>query len=69
MIKDSVLLSFGQRVQKLRTDKHLSQEQLAEAAGLHRTYIGMVERAERNISLKNIARIARALQVDMKELF
>lgn len=69
MIKDPVLLSFGQRVQKLRTDKHLSQEQLAEAAGLHRTYIGMVERAERNISLKNIARIARALQVDMKELF
>lgn len=69
MIKDPVLLSFGQRVQKLRTDKHLSQEQLAEAAGLHRTYIGMVERAERNISLKNIAKIARALQVDMKELF
>ena len=69
MIKDSVLLSFGQRVQQLRTDKHLSQEQLAEAAGLHRTYIGMVERAERNISLKNIAKIARALQVDMKELF
>lgn len=69
MIKDPVLLSFGQRVQKLRTDKHLSQEQLAEAAGLHRTYIGMVERAERNISLKNIAKIARALRVDMKELF
>lgn len=69
MIKDTVLLRFGQRVQKLRTDKHLSQEQLAEAAGLHRTYIGMVERAERNISLKNIAKIARALQVDMKELF
>lgn len=69
MIKDPVLLSFGQRVQKLRTDKHLSQEQLAEAASMHRTYIGMVERAERNISLKNIARIARALQVDMKELF
>ena len=69
MIKDTVLLRFGQRVQLLRTDKHLSQEQLAEAAGLHRTYIGMVERAERNISLKNIAKIARALQVDMKELF
>ena len=69
MIKDTVLLRFGQRVQMLRTDKHLTQEQLAEAAGLHRTYIGMVERAERNISLKNIARIARALQVDMKELF
>jgi len=47
----------------------MSQERLAERAGLHRTYIGAIERGERNVSLKNIARIAKALGVQAKDLF
>jgi len=47
----------------------MSQEKLAEVAKIHRTYIGSVERGERNVSLDNIYKIAKALQVDVKELF
>lgn len=57
-------VEFGRRMRKLREKAELSQEQLAEEAGLHRTYIGSVERGERNVSLQNILRIARALEVD-----
>ncbi|MEN3334550.1 MAG: hypothetical protein V7641_3915 [Blastocatellia bacterium] len=46
----------------------LSQEQLAEKAGLHRTYIGMIERAEKNLTLINIGKIAKALRVNIDEL-
>ncbi|MGA3213558.1 MAG: helix-turn-helix transcriptional regulator [Terriglobales bacterium] len=53
---------FGQNVRKLRAELHVSQEKLAEFCGLHRTYIGSVERGERNVSLQNIVRISRALQ-------
>lgn len=53
----------------MRLQKGLTQEELAFRAGLHRTYIGAVERAERNISLKNIARIAQALDIDIRLLF
>lgn len=63
------LKKFGKRVAVLRKDTGLSQEKLAELAGLHRTYIGAIERGERNISLKNIQKIARALTVDIKSLF
>ncbi|WP_329367539.1 helix-turn-helix domain-containing protein [Streptomyces sp. NBC_00669] len=62
------LARFGSRVRKLREAHGLSQEELAEAAHLHRTYIGSVERGERNISLINIHRIARALRVPPGEL-
>ncbi|MEM9423827.1 MAG: helix-turn-helix transcriptional regulator, partial [Spirochaetota bacterium] len=51
------LLSFGYHVRKLRKDKNLSQEQLAEKSELHRTYIGMIERGEKNITLLNIVKI------------
>ena len=59
---------FGQNVRRLRKAHGFSQEELAERAGLHRTYIGSVERGERNISLDNIVAIARALGVAVAEL-
>lgn len=68
MNSKSILEIFGLNVHKYRKEKGLSQEKLAELAGLHRTYIGMIERAERNITLCNIEKIAKALQVDIKDL-
>ena len=60
---------FGKRVRKLRAEKGLSQEELAFKVGIHRTYIGGIERGERNPSLKNIAAIAKALGVTLSDLF
>ena len=60
-MKNNILRQFGSKVKKLRKAKNWSQEELAEKAGLHRTYIGSIERSERNISLINIERIARAM--------
>jgi transcriptional regulator with XRE-family HTH domain len=60
---------FGDRVRELRKQKGLSQEALALACDLDRTYIGGVERGERNISLVNIYKIAEALNVSASELF
>lgn len=60
---------FGERVRELRKQKGLSQEALALGCDLDRTYIGGVERGERNISLINIYKIAEALGVNARELF
>ena len=60
---------FGERVRELRLAKNLSQEGLAFKARMHRTYVGGIERGERNPSLKNIAAIANALGVTLPELF
>ena len=68
MDKKAILLKFGTNVRKYRKAQGLSQEKLAELAGVHRTYIGMIERAEKNITLSNIELIANALRVDIKEL-
>jgi transcriptional regulator with XRE-family HTH domain len=61
--------AFGKKVRELRLKKALSQEKLAELSGLHWTYIGSVERGERNISLNNIKKIADALEVKASDLF
>ena len=68
MKKEPILFKFGKNVQEIRRSKQLSQEQLAELAGVHRTYIGMIERAEKNITLCNIEKIARALNVKFSQL-
>lgn len=70
MISDSeILKKFGERVRQLRKEKDISQEELAYRADLHRTYIGMIERAEKNITLLNLAKIANALEISIKDLF
>jgi transcriptional regulator with XRE-family HTH domain len=68
-MKDRRLQHFGERMRALRLEAGLSQEQLATKAGIHRTYIGGVERGERNLSLLNIMRIADALGVPPASLF
>lgn len=67
--KKQILVRFGNKVKEERLRSNLSQEKLAEKAGVHRTYIGMIERAERNITLRNIEKIAKALGVNIKDLF
>ena len=66
--KQIILIEFGVKVREIRKRKGLSQEELAHKADLHRTYIGMIERAEKNITLLNIEKIAKALEVNIKEL-
>ena len=65
----STLEQFGSKVRKNRLKKNLSQEKLAELANLHRTYISQIESGKRNVALKNIEKIAKALDIKVKELF
>ena len=62
------LREFGRRVRKLRETKEWTQEDLAEYSGLHRTYIGSIERGERNLALLNIRKIASAFGLTLPEL-
>ena len=66
---DEIKAAFGKRVRELRSARGLSQEALALACELDRTYIGGIERGERNVSLVNIEKIATALRVRVSELF
>lgn len=68
MINKFLLKEFGDRIRYLRTKESLSQEGLAHKTGFHRTYIGMIERAERNISLTNMAIFAKAFDLTIDEL-
>ena len=68
MINEFLLNEFGDRIKQLRLEKNLSQEKLSFATGFHRTYIGMIERGERNISLLNIAVFAKVFEINISEL-
>lgn len=67
MNKD-ILIGFGARVKVLRQEQGLTQEQFAKNCGLHKNYIGMVERGERNPSLLNIEVIAKGLEISISDL-
>jgi len=67
MDKD-ILIKFGKKVRQERINKGYSQEAFADKVGVHRTYIGMIERAEKNITLLNIKKIADGLDISMSEL-
>ncbi len=67
-MKTDVLNKFGEKIKKLRLGKNWSQEVLAEKTGFHRTYIGMIERGERNLSLKNIETFAKTFEIKISEL-
>lgn len=64
----NIIKTVSKNIKKYRTQRGYSQENLAELANLHRTYIGSIERGERNLSLKNLQRIADALEVKPEEL-
>ncbi len=68
MTENSQLQKFGEHIRTIRKAQGLSQEQLAELSGLHRNYIGGVERGERNLALLNIIRLAHALGMSPSEL-
>lgn len=66
---EDILQSVGSRIKIIRGSRGMSQEQLGDKCGFHTSYIGGVERGERNITLENLAKIAEALHVEMKVLF
>ena len=68
MINEHLISEFGQRIKQLRNQKNISQEKLSFSTGFHRTYIGMIERGERNISLTNIAVFAKIFEINISEL-
>ncbi len=70
MVKQGDLqLRFGRRVRELRSQAGYSQERFAAACGLDRTYVGGVERGERNLALRNLQVIARTLKMSLSDLF
>ena len=68
MINRFLLNEFGERIKQLRLQKNISQDKLSFLTGFHRTYIGMIERGERNISISNIAVFAKVFELNISEL-
>lgn len=68
MVNEAIIKEFGLRIRQLRTTKNISQEKLSLETGFHRTYIGMIERGERNISLTHIAVFAKYFQLTVSQL-
>lgn len=64
-----IQVKLGARIKKIRKEKKFSQEQLAAKSKLHRTYISDIERGDRNVSIKNIEKIAKALDITLTDLF
>ena len=62
-------IKFGKIIKELRIERGLSQEELGHKAGLHRTYIGMIERGEKNITIENINKLSKALGVPLSSIF
>lgn len=69
MKKDLLQIKIGSFLQKVRLSSQLSQEELADKTNLHRTYIGSIERGERNITIKNLVIICKALDIKVSDLF
>lgn len=67
-MKREINIKFGQSVAKIRNSQHLSQEELADKCGLHRTYIGIIERGEKSPTLETVNKIAIGLGVSLKDL-
>lgn len=68
MTTDKRVIAFGKRVREVRKDKGISQERLAEMADIDRSYMGNIERGEKNVTLKKVYEICDALGVDVKNL-
>ena len=68
-MQTNIMFRFGQAVRRIRLEQGISQEELAERCGLHRTYVSDVELGKRNVSIENIERIAISLQKSLVELF
>ena len=69
MTTDEHIVAFGQRVREARKEKGISQEKLAELAGIDRSYMGNIERGEKNVTLKKVYEICDALEINVKDLF
>jgi transcriptional regulator with XRE-family HTH domain len=67
-MKEDILIKFGNKIRLERSKQNLSQEAFADKVGVHRTYIGMIERAEKNITLLNIKKLADGLGISVSEL-
>jgi XRE family transcriptional regulator, regulator of sulfur utilization len=64
---DQISLKIGKRVRELRMERGLSQEELAEVSGVHRTYVGAIERGEKNITIKMALKLCKALDINLEK--